>query len=175
MLPTSIWWPAFGVIACASAFAIGAAVALITSRPHVELGMVAASASVLVALAWTDVRHRLIPNPILYPAMISALALSPLWPDRGPIETLIGCAGAFAVGLLISEVARGGLGGGDVKMLALSGALVGAPAVLSAVLITALAGGVVAAALLLSGRTSRKGSLPYGPFIAFGTLIVLLS
>lgn len=175
MLSTAIRSSAFGVIACASAFAIGAAVALVASRAPVELGMVAAFGSILITLAWIDVRHRLIPNRILYPAMISALALSPLWPDRGPIEALIGCTGAFAIGLLISEVAHGGLGGGDVKMLGLSGALVGAPAVLSAVLITALAGGVVAAALLLSGRIGREESLSYGPFIAFGTLIVLLS
>jgi leader peptidase (prepilin peptidase) / N-methyltransferase len=174
MLPTSIRSSAFGVIACASAFAIGAAVALTTSRTPVELGMIAAFASVLLALAWIDVRHRLIPNPILYPAVIGALALSPLWPDRGLIEALIGCAGALAVGLLISDAFRGGLGGGDVKMLGLTGALVGVPAVLFAALITALAGGVVAAALLLSGRTDREESLPYGPFIALGALAALL-
>jgi leader peptidase (prepilin peptidase)/N-methyltransferase len=65
-----------------------------------------------------------------------------------------------------------GVGGGDVKLAALLGAVTGVPDVLS-VLLVAVAGGAVAALTLAFMRRS-SGAIPYGPFLAAGTVLALL-
>ncbi len=65
-----------------------------------------------------------------------------------------------------------GVGGGDVKLSALLGAVAGVPDVLS-VLLIAVAGGAVAA-LTLAFMRRGGGAIPYGPFLAAGTLLALL-
>ena len=89
-------------------------------------------------------------------------------------EALTGGLGALAVAITIRGLSGGGLGGGDVKMAALTGAVVGYPGVLSAGLVTAIAGGVPAAVLLVTRRADRATRMPYGPYIALGSVVALL-
>ena len=89
-------------------------------------------------------------------------------------EALTGGLGALTVAITIRGLSGGGLGGGDVKMAALTGAVVGYPGVLSAGLVTAIAGGVTAAVLLVTRRAERGGHVPYGPYIALGAIAALL-
>ena len=63
---------------------------------------------------------------------------------------------------------------GDVKLMLLLGAALGA-AVLPALLLGVLAGGVAGAVVLVrEGRSARRKAIPYGPFLAFGAIAVLL-
>jgi prepilin signal peptidase PulO-like enzyme (type II secretory pathway) len=68
---------------------------------------------------------------------------------------------------------RQALGLGDVKLAGSAGLALGGPLILPALLITALAGGLVAAYLALRLRR-RSHPMPYAPFIAGGALAVLL-
>ena len=77
--------------------------------------------------------------------------------------------------MTIRGLSGGGLGGDDVKMAALVGAVVGYPGVLSAGLWTAIAGGAAAAMLLVTRRGGRGDRVPYGPYIALGAVVALLS
>ena len=70
-----------------------------------------------------------------------------------------GGLGALTAAITIRGLSGGGLGGGDVKMAALTGAVVGYPAVLSAGLVTAIAGGVTAVVLLVTRRAGRRALL----------------
>jgi prepilin peptidase CpaA len=81
-------------------------------------------------------------------------------------------AGGFAIGLGLSVVffAMGGLGGGDVKLLAALGAALGHAAIFPALFWTAMAGTVLALIALARGRRD----FAYLPAIAFGLLIHLL-
>ncbi len=97
----------------------------------------------------------MIPNRAVYPALVLALAVSPAWTDRGPWAALGGGLGAFAVMALARRLSRGGLGGGDVRLAALVGAVVGYPGVLAAGVVTAAAGGLLAAAPAAIGRARR--------------------
>jgi prepilin signal peptidase PulO-like enzyme (type II secretory pathway) len=156
----------------AMALGVGAA----RSQDGLAAGLLAtAFAALFLALAVTDLERRLLPNRLVYPGLVLALALSWAWPDRGPGQA---AAGAF-FGLAALGVAfvlmRGGLGAGDVKLAALIGAVVGFPGVAMALAIGAVAGGVVAAFLLLT-RLARRGQyMPYGPFLIAGALAVLLA
>ena len=63
---------------------------------------------------------------------------------------------------------------GDVKLMLLLGAALGA-AVLPALLLGVLAGGVAGVVVLVrEGRGARRKAIPYGPFLAFGAIAVML-
>ena len=96
-----------------------------------------------------------------------------LFPDR-TLEWLLASFGAalfFFVPLLIYPA---GMGMGDVKLAALIGAVLGW-SVAVAILGALLAGAVFAVAVLVrEGMSARKKAIPYGPFIAFGGIVVML-
>ena len=132
---------------------------------------VAVFGSLFVLLAWLDLRSRIIPNAIVYPALLLARGLSRLGPGPGLVESLGGGFGAMAAWSAVRELSRGGLGGGDVKMAALVGAVVGCPDIVAAGALTAASAGLAVGALLMLRLLRRDDALPYGPFIAFGGLV----
>ena len=126
---------------------------------------------VLVALAGTDLEHKLLPNAIVFPATVAGLVLSvALEPSRWWVYLLsmVGVAGA----LFALAIARpGGMGMGDVKMGGMLGAFLGLYALL-AVFLGALLGAVVAAVLMATGRMQRRTALPFGVFLAVAGVLV---
>ena len=68
----------------------------------------------------------------------------------------------------------GGMGMGDMKLGAMLGAFLGWRLGLFALFVAVMAGGVVAAGLLLAGRKGRKDAVPFGPFLALGGAAALL-
>ncbi len=156
--------------------ALFAAASLAFSDLYVAVVM-AAFLAVLLAVSFIDVRHRLIPNRIVYPAFVVALvAVAALdLAGRGPnlLHALIGLA-AFGGGLLvIAIVSPKGMGMGDVKLAGLIGLALGAVS-LSRVGVAAgvaiLLGGLGAIVALAAGR-GRKSALPFGPFLAAGAAV----
>jgi Flp pilus assembly protein protease CpaA len=78
----------------------------------------------LAVAAWTDLRRRLIPNWVTYPAIIACLAIALL--RDGPDGFITSLLGALVCGgLLLIAWLGGALGGGDVKLAALIGATFG--------------------------------------------------
>lgn len=69
----------------------------------------------------------------------------------------------------------GGMGGGDVKLAILLGAIAGVPAVFGALFVAVLGGAGAAAMLLVLRRGAPGSAIPYGPFLAAGGVLALLS
>ncbi|MEX2238494.1 MAG: A24 family peptidase [Dehalococcoidia bacterium] len=128
----------------------------------------------LAVVTVTDFEARVIPNRVIYPAILLAFALSWAWPDRGPVEALIGAALGFGF-LLFPFVLSGGGGiaAGDVKLALYIGAAAGWPAVLAGLLLGVLIGGVAAVVIGIRAR-SRSAAFAYGPYLAAGGAIALL-
>ena len=131
-------------------------------------------AAVLVLLAVVDWEQRRLPNVVVLPALVAAVALSP-----APISAALAAALAFAAFLGLYALGRrlygpGALGMGDVKLAALVAAVVGLPAAGWALALGVLLAGGAAAVWLLSGRAGRGALLPYGAFLALGGIVVLL-
>ncbi len=126
---------------------------------------------VLVALAGTDLEHRLLPNAIVIPATVVGLVLSvAIEPSRWWVYFVatVGVAGA----LFALAVARpGGMGMGDVKMGGMLGAFLGLYALL-AVFLGALLGAIVAGILMATGRMGRRTALPFGVCLAVAGVLV---
>lgn len=133
-------------------------------------GVLAVSLSVSVV---TDLRSRRIPNLVTLPAFAAALLLRlALGGWDAAADGLLGALIAFAPFFALAWA--GGMGMGDVKLVAAVGACVGAERILWALFCIALVGGLQGLAALLwsgtSGRTKRgRVTVPYGVAIALGT------
>lgn len=126
----------------------------------------------LVALAGTDLEHRLLPNVIVGPAALVGFGLAvAIEPQRWWVYLL--SAVALAAALLAIAMARpGGMGMGDVKMGGMLGAFLGPYAAL-AVFVGALLGAVLGGVLMAVGKMQRRTALPFGVFMAAGGLLSL--
>lgn len=144
----------------------------VASASWVDATVTAALGATLVGLAASDLRRRRIPNAVVYPALAAALTLPLLPVVGGAGEAFAGATLALAVMLPVYVIAGGGFGGGDVKMAALVGAVVGFPAVVDALLVATFAAGVVAAVAVGTRRARREDALPFGLFLALGALVV---
>ena len=130
--------------------------------------------AVLVVLARIDFETHRLPNRIVLPSAVLVLAAR-LVTDPRHWPAWIGAAvGALACFFVLARLNPDGLGMGDVKLTLLLGAALGG-AIVPGLLVGALAGAVAGTIVLLRhGRAARKRLLPYGPFLAFGTIAALL-
>jgi leader peptidase (prepilin peptidase)/N-methyltransferase len=128
----------------------------------------------LIALAGTDLEHRLLPNAIVGPAALVGFTLSVLdSPERWWIylvSSLAVAGGLFALALAYP----GGMGLGDVKMGGMLGAFLGPYAAL-AVFLGALCGAITGGLLMAAGKMQRRHALPFGVFMALGGILTLFA
>jgi leader peptidase (prepilin peptidase) / N-methyltransferase len=137
--------------------------------------------ALLVAISIIDLRHRKIPNRLVYPALVVAavfvvvadLAGSTLEAPRAAVGFL-----AYGVGLLVvALISPRGMGMGDVKLAALIGLVcggIGLRYVGVAAGVGILIGGIAAIIALASGA-GRKSALPFGPFLAAGAAVAIFA
>jgi leader peptidase (prepilin peptidase) / N-methyltransferase len=140
---------------------------------------VAVLLALLPAVTLIDVRRRIIPNRIVYPAL--ALEAAYLVGARllgAQVDLFRASLGFLALGggfLLVALIAPGQFGMGDVKLGALIGLVLGASG-LDRALVAAgsgiVLGGVFGLLALMSGR-GRKTKVPYGPFLAAGAVVAV--
>ncbi|HEX3240141.1 MAG TPA: prepilin peptidase [Solirubrobacterales bacterium] len=131
--------------------------------------------AMLAAITITDLERRIIPNKILLAGAILCLAIAVPTDPGGLPERAI--AAAAAGGLLFATALAypAGMGLGDVKLAAVMGLFLGR-AVAPAILVALLAGSVVGLALIARhGAKARKMAIPFGPFLAFGSVVALLA
>ena len=133
---------------------------------------------VLLAVAVIDVGHKIVPNRIVYPALVGFALLVVIGSVVGPRLDLVAAGlGFLAYGgalFLVAMVSPGGMGMGDVKLAALIGLVLGALGlryVAVAAGVAILAGGLGALGLLLFTRASRKKAIPFGPYLAAGAVV----
>jgi len=134
----------------------------------------------LLALAWIDIRRSLLPDALTLPLVVAGLAAAAAFDHERLTERALGAAIGYLSLRLVALIyrrlrGREGLGGGDAKLLAASGAWVGASALPQLVLIAATAALAAATCLRLVGiRLEAHSALPFGPFLAFATWLIWL-
>jgi prepilin peptidase CpaA len=117
-----------------------------------------------------DLRRRNVSNAICIGGLIAGLGCG-VW--RSGWTGLGAAAAGAAIGFLSFLILywRGSMGGGDVKLMAAFGSLLGPSGILLAAVLAALFGGLLAAVGLL--RSPRAASIPYAPAIVIGAWMVL--
>lgn len=121
---------------------------------------------------WDDLRHRTISNWISLTGVLSGLAYHS-W--RGGWLGLLSALEGAALGLSIFLVlyVLGGMGGGDVKLMAAFGSLLRPSGILTAVVLICGIGGLMAAVSLFLRRQQK--AIPYGPAIVLGSWLALFA
>lgn len=139
----------------------------------------------LVPLTLIDLDSQWLPEPLCrWGLLLGLLATASLGLLQGPdqaralllqhlIAAAAGLLGFEAVSLLAQRVlGRPALGLGDAKLAALMGAWLGPTGLALAVAVAVICGGAFGAAGLITGRLKRQQAVPFGPFLAIGTLSV---
>lgn len=133
----------------------------------------------LLVLASIDLRRWILPDSLTLPLAVAGLAEAAIFEPKAllprALGAVIGFLSLFALAFLYRRLrGREGLGLGDAKLFAASGAWLGAKA-LPSVLFAAAAGGLAAALLLATRRrVGLQTPLPFGPFLALATWLVWL-
>jgi leader peptidase (prepilin peptidase) / N-methyltransferase len=134
----------------------------------------------LLTLAGTDLRCWLLPDVLTLPLVIAGLVAAAVFQPEQLTDRALGAALGYLSLRAVAGVyrvlrGREGLGQGDAKLLAASGAWVGIDALPQLILVAAVAALVAATCLRLAGiRLSAHSALPFGPFIAVGTWLLWL-
>jgi len=147
-------------------------------------------ASSLIIIFVYDLKHYIIPDKILFPAIVIAflyrifdfgnLKLFGIW-DLGfgisaPLLNYVSAAIIASVFFLaIFLVSRGRwMGFGDVKLAVLIGLLLGLPNVLTALFLAFFFGAIIGIILMVFEKKKLKSEIPFGPFLIAGTFIAML-
>jgi leader peptidase (prepilin peptidase)/N-methyltransferase len=136
-------------------------------------------ACAMVVLFAIDLEHHLLPNVITLPGIAVGLIASAVLPP-GIVDALIGVLIGGGVLWLIGEAyfrysGQEGMGGGDVKMLAMIGAFLGWKLVLVTLVLSSVLGSVIGLIVIAARKGGLKYALPYGTFLALGALVASLA
>ena len=136
-------------------------------------------ACALIALFAIDLEHHLLPNAITLPGIVAGLVANLFVPPGlkdAIIGTLLGGGVLWAIGEAYYRYAgQEGMGGGDVKMLAMVGAFLGWKLVLVTLVLSSIAGSLIGLLVIAIRRGGMKYALPYGTFLALGALAASLA
>lgn len=126
--------------------------------------------TVLLAIAYIDAEHQIIPNRIMYPALILGPILLIIAAPANALTYLIGFAIGGGLLLVLALIKPAGMGAGDVKLAAFMGLFLGWQ-ILLALFVGFLTGAVVGVIVALVRRRSLKEPIAFGPFLALGGLL----
>ena len=132
----------------------------------------------LIVITVIDLYHQIIPDVISLPGIIAGLLGALVIPQVTFLNSiagaLLGGGSLFAVATLYQWVfKREGMGGGDVKLLAMIGAFLGWKAVILTILLSSLIGSVIGIAIMVVKGKDFKYAIPFGPFLSLGAVIAL--
>lgn len=128
---------------------------------------------VLTAVAVTDWKTQTIPDHFHVLIFLLGILAIRLFPENGIQSRLLGIFVLSVPMLLLALIAPGFFGGGDIKLMAVCGWLLGWKATLFAGVVSVMTGGIFCAAMLAAGRMSRKDHFAFGPFLALGLGIAI--
>jgi leader peptidase (prepilin peptidase) / N-methyltransferase len=155
--------------------------------------------AIMIVLVFTDLRERILPDVVNYTGLAMGLAMSlftkpsdgtALWlanhtfdfPPPTPVVSLADALFGAAIGSsllwLVSEAyfrlrGREGMGLGDVKMMLMAGAFLGAKRTLLTIFVGSVLGSVLGLAFILARRKGSEYELPFGTFLGMAAVLVV--
>ncbi len=131
--------------------------------------------SVLIIIFFIDLKYGIIPDKILFPAVLITLIFNILNSYDQILNMFFSAIGASLFFLFLILITKGkGMGYGDVKFVFLIGLLLGFPNIVFSLYLAFLTGGIVSIILILCRRKKfQKDTIPFGPFLSFSTFLCL--
>ena len=132
----------------------------------------------LLVVTFIDIDHQIIPDVITYPGIIigflSSFFLEHITYKESFFGIILGGGSLLIVAFgYYFLTKKEGMGGGDIKLLAMIGAFLGWKAVIFTIFVGSALGSVVGIVVALSTKGGRKMAVPFGPFLSLGALVFL--
>ncbi len=132
----------------------------------------------LVTASFIDYDHMILPDEFTLGGLILGLLGAAINPERLFLDAFLGVLFGGGVLWIVAYVyfvitGRDGLGGGDIKLLAWLGALLGWKSIPFVILSSSILGSVVGIILSRKNEDGLKTMIPFGPFLALGALLYL--
>jgi leader peptidase (prepilin peptidase)/N-methyltransferase len=128
----------------------------------------------LLIVSFVDLAHMIIPDAVTLPGIVVGAAIGLLPSSIGFANAVAGACLGGGIFFLITFVYPAGMGGGDVKLIAMIGAFVGWQGVLATIILSAFCGAACGLTLILLGLKERRDPVPFGPFLAIGGTATVL-
>ncbi len=134
--------------------------------------------SSLVAVTFIDLSHRIVPDQITLPGMVIGVICASTVLSPGPLSSLLGLFVGGGIFYLIAVLSlavlkKEGMGGGDIKLIAMIGAFLGWKGMLLTIFLAACSGSIIGILLILTQGRDRAEPIPFGPFLAVGAVVAL--
>ena len=132
----------------------------------------------LLAIIFIDIQHQIIPDMISLPGILIGFAGSFFnsqvsWQQSG-LGILFGGGILYAIAIVYYLLTkRDGMGGGDIKLLAMTGAFLGWQSLLYVVFVSSLTGSIVGIGAMLKQGKGGRTRIPFGPFLALSAMSFL--
>lgn len=132
----------------------------------------------LIVITFIDLDHQLIPDVISLPGVVTGVLFSLVSPTLTVVDSLIGLAAGTGMLLIVAWsyyalTGNEGMGGGDVKLLAMIGAFLGWRSIPFTLLVASSVGSIVGVAIMIRSQSDSKLAIPFGPFLSLGALCYL--
>jgi leader peptidase (prepilin peptidase) / N-methyltransferase len=134
--------------------------------------------SALVVVTFIDLKHQIIPDVLTLPGIVIGFIVSFFIPQLGWLNSLIGILAGGGSLLLIAYgyqllAKKDGMGGGDIKLLAMMGAFFGWKAILFIIFASSLVGSVIGITVMLAQKKDSTLAIPFGPFLASAAVLYI--
>ncbi len=129
--------------------------------------------SIFISIFITDLKYGIIPDKIIFPSLPITIIFIILSNQNLLIHILSGLLAFGFFYLLFLLTKKRGMGFGDVKFALLIGLIFGFPGTIFVLYVAFLTGAVIGSILILWKKKKMKSSIPFGPFLALGCLVVM--
>lgn len=132
--------------------------------------------SALVVVTFIDIEHQIIPDEISLSGIVTGFVASFFIQGHSWLNSLLGILLGGGSLLLVAYVyqwltKKDGMGGGDIKLLAMMGAFLGWKSIPFIIFTSSLFGSIVGVTIMLLQKKDSKLAIPFGPYLAFGALL----
>ena len=127
----------------------------------------------LVLYTFTDFEQQVIFDHMLIPFAVIGLVQTVVL-QQALLDHLTAAAAGGIIFLLLAILTRGGIGGGDIKLIAALGLWLGTDDLMSVAMAGLVLGGIAAFVLILTGKKKRTDYFAYGPYFTLTAIILYL-
>jgi leader peptidase (prepilin peptidase)/N-methyltransferase len=134
--------------------------------------------SALVVITFIDLEHQIIPDEISLSGIVIGFICSFFLQDHSWLNSLLGILLGGGSLLVVAYgyqwlTGKEGMGGGDIKLLAMMGAFLGWQSILFIIFASSLVGSVIGITMMLIQKKDSKLAIPFGPYLAFGAVLYI--
>jgi len=134
--------------------------------------------SALVVITFIDLEHQIIPDEISLPGIVVGFICSFFLSGHSWLNSLLGILLGGGSLLLVAYgyqwlTGKEGMGGGDIKLLAMMGAFLGWKSIPFIIFASSLVGSLIGITIMLVQKKDSKLAIPFGPYLAFGAVLYI--